>query len=350
MINLLIGVSIVLLVFVLVLLFRTQILLSIMKGSYGKSDGSSNRVNGIIFILFFVFLFGMFAYLSMYETYGFLPDAASEHGKITDELFWLDMGIIIVPLILTHILLFSFPFLYSYKKDRKAKFYPENHKLEFLWTIVPAIVLTVLVITGWMTWTDITREAPKESIQIEVMAKQFAWQVRYAGKDGELGKYDFRNIDAINEFGLDVKDKAALDDFMPREIHIPKGVPVNLNIRSRDVLHSVFLPHFRVKMDAVPGMPTKFWFTPTKTTQEMRDDLNNPEFNYELACTEVCGRGHFAMKFLLVVDEEEDYEKWYAENAEENSWLKLNPDYLKSVQTEVANAASIESQELTSLK
>ena len=99
-------------------------------------------------------------------------------------------------------------------------------------------------------------------------------------------------------------------------------------IRARDVLHSVFLPHFRQKMDAVPGMPTNFWFTPIYTTDEMKSITGNPDFKYELACTEVCGKGHFGMKFLLVVDEPEDFENWYSS---QESFLKKNPDYLAKV-------------------
>jgi cytochrome c oxidase subunit 2 len=115
---------------------------------------------------------------------------------------------------------------------------------------------------------------------------------------------------------------------MAREIHIPKNRPVLLKIRAKDVLHSVFLPHFRVKMDAVPGMPTKFWFVADKTTKEMRAELNNPEFNYELACTEVCGRGHFSMRKILIVEDEADFNKWVASQP---TWLSRNREYLSKV-------------------
>src|SRR5690606_18298201 len=113
-----------------------------------------------------------------------------------------------------------------------------------------------------------------------------------------------------NEFGLDFTDRSSFDDFIPRELYLPKGRPVEIKIRARDVLHSFYLPHFRVKMDAVPGMPTRFGFTPTKTTEEMREETGNPDFNYELACAEVCGRGHFSMRMIVVVLEPEEYDKW----------------------------------------
>ena len=117
-----------------------------------------------------------------------------------------------------------------------------------------------------------------------------------------------------------------------------KGKPVLLNIRARDVIHSFYSPHFRLQMNAVPGMPTRFWFVPTKTTAEMRVETGNPDFNYELVCNKICGKGHFGMKYLIVVDEPEEYEKWYAE---QQPWLKQNPDYLAQVPAEMREQARI---------
>ena len=137
---------------------------------------------------------------------------------------------------------------------------------------------------------------------------------------------------------MDLTDKNTFDDFRSLELHLPAGKEVLLKIRANDVLHSVYLPHFRVKMDAVPGMVTQFKFTPTKTTQQMRDELGNPKFNYEMACAEICGQGHFSMRFPVIVDEPEVYEKW---KASQESWLKQNPDYLKRVPAELREAAII---------
>src|SRR5690606_29737783 len=111
-----------------------------------------------------------------------------------------------------------------------------------------------------------------------------------------------------------------------------------LKIRAKDVLHSVFLPHFRVKMDAVPGMPTQFKFKVTKTTEQMSSETGNPNFNYELACTEICGRGHFSMKMSVIVEDQASYERW---KASQEAWLKQNPDYLKNVPVELREAAMI---------
>ncbi len=313
----------------LVLLFRASTLLDVYKNNFKSRVDSYNKLNAAMFIVVLVLGVGGFIWYSYVTMEKMLPESASVHGIETDYWFWFSMIVILIPFVITHVLLFAFSYIYQYKKESKAYFYPHNGKLELIWTVVPAIVLTLLVLSGYKTWTDITSDSPKDAEVIEVMGKQFAWQVRYPGKDNKLGTYNYKLIDAVNEFGVDFKNsKASLDDFVPREIHIPKGLPVLFKIRARDVLHSVFAPHFRLKMDAVPGMPTKFWFIPRLSTQDMRDKLGNQNFNYELACTEVCGRGHFAMKFIIVVDEPEDYKKWYAS---QETWLSQNPDYLKSL-------------------
>jgi cytochrome c oxidase subunit 2 len=331
-----IGTSIVLILAILFLIFRVQSLISVLKGSFNKRADGSNKINAILFPIFFAIMLILIFWYGSKASEFYLPKPASEHGIITDNLFWFITAVIMVAFIATNILLFTFPFTYQYNENRKAHFYPENHKLEIIWTIIPAIVLTVLVFMGYKTWTDITAPAPKDAVVLEITGKQFNWIVRYPGKDGKLGAYNYKLIDATNEVGIDFSDKSSFDDFLPREIHIPKGKAVQFKIRARDVLHSVFLPHFRQKMDAVPGMPTTFWFTPIYTTDEMKTITGNPNFKYELACTEVCGRGHFGMKFLLVVDEPEDFEKWYSS---QEVFLKKNPDYLAKVPSNLKNLA-----------
>jgi cytochrome c oxidase subunit 2 len=329
-------VSALLILAILFLLFRVQALVSVLKGSYRSRVGNSNKINAILFPIFFFVGLGLIFWYSSKASEFYLPKSASEHGIITDNLFWLVTAVIMVVFIATNVLLFTFTYKYQYDENRRAHFYPDNHRLEIIWTIIPAIVLTVLVVMGYRTWSDITAPAPKDAVVLEITGKQFNWIARYPGKDGKLGTYNYKLIDATNEVGIDFSDKSSFDDFLPREIHVPKGKPVQFKIRARDVLHSVFLPHFRQKMDAVPGMPTTFWFTPIYTTEEMKSITGNPNFKYELACTEVCGRGHFGMKFLLVVDEPEDFEKWYAS---QEAFLKKNPDYLANVPSDLKKIA-----------
>jgi cytochrome c oxidase subunit 2 len=328
MINVILGIGAVLIVVILYMIFRVGTLISVVRDTHKKRIDTSNKINAALFLVFFV----VGSILTVWSAYSasefFLPQPSSVHGEEIDNLFWVTMGVIGAVFVATHILLFYFPYKYQYKEGRVASFYPDNNKLEVVWTIIPAIVLTLLVLSGWKVWRDITSDAPENAEVVEVMGKQWNWLVRYPGKDKQLGTYNFRLIDATNEFGFDFTDEKNFDDFVPREIYLPKGKPVLFKIRARDVLHSVYAPHFRLKMDAVPGMPTRFWFTPTISTQEMREKLNNPEFNYELACAEVCGRAHFSMRFLIVVVEEDEYNKWYAEQA---PWLSKNRDYMAKV-------------------
>ena len=200
--------------------------------------------------------------------------------------------------------------------------------LELVWTVIPAIVLTYLIFNGYKEWTKITNEPPvqlqEDMVEFEIVGQQFAWSVRYPGKDKVVGNHYFRDIDASNSFGIKPTDENGWDDFAVRKIYLPVNKLTHVRIRAKDVLHSVYMPHFRVKMDAVPGMPTDFWFTPTKTSYEMRQELGNQDFNYEVACTEMCGKGHFSMRFLVEVVEEDVYNEWL-EKESKNAWTLKDP-------------------------
>lgn len=325
MITFAIGLSIILLIVILFLLFRIGTLASIFRGSSKRAAGTtktSNKVNSILLLLFLIVGGAAFAW-SFADSWDTMNQPlASVHGAWTDSLFWTTMIVIGIVFVITQILLFWYSYKYQHKDDKRAYYYPHNNKIEIVWTMIPAVVMAILVFAGWKTWTNITSAAPEDAVVVEIMGKQFNWMVRYPGNDGKLGVANYKLIDAVNEFGVDFSDPNSHDDFMPMEIHVPKGKPVLLKIRSRDVIHSVFMPHFRLKMDAVPGMPTKFWFVPTKTTYEMQSETGNPNFNYELACTEICGRGHFAMRFIVVVDEPEDYEVWLSN---QTPFIEQNP-------------------------
>ena len=281
-----------------------------------KSDADApvpnNKINGALWIVFLILgVIGMvWSYLSAEDH--FLPEASSPHGRDTDSQFWFDMGLLTIAFFAVNFLLFFFSWKYQYKKGYKATFYPEDHKLELIWTAIPAVIMAVLVFLGFRSWTHIMSDAPADSQVIEIMGKQFGWIVRYGGvQDNKLGTYNYKLINSNNEMGVDYSDEASMDDFInPSEMHVEVGKPVSLKIRARDVLHSVFIPHMRVKMDAVPGMPTKFWFIPDKSTEQMRAELNNPNFDYEIACTEVCGRGHFAMRLRLIVEDKASVDAW----------------------------------------
>ncbi len=271
-----------------------------------------NRINGFMFILFGLGFFAAIAW--EFNTHGrqLLPVAASEHGALTDNLFNITLIITGIVFVLTHIALFLFSYNYKGTTERKAFFYSHNDKLEVYWTVIPAIVLAVLVFSGWKTWTNITKPAPQEALTLDVTAKQFGWVVRYPGNDGKLGTKTFKLVNDVNETGVNFNDAASKDDYFTREIYLPVGKPVKFNFGAKDVIHSAYMPHFRAQMNCVPGMPTTFWFTPTITTAQMRENTNDPKFDYLLLCAKICGSAHYNMQVKIVVVDDAEYKKWLA--------------------------------------
>jgi cytochrome c oxidase subunit 2 len=174
--------------------------------------------------------------------------------------------------------------------------------------------LTVLVVFGLRNWFFFTGEPPKNAMVVEVTGKQFGWIFRYAGKDAIFGKKYYKNIDpATNSVGIVWDDKYAQDDILTEQtMYVVKGTPVKLILGSRDVIHDVGLTHFRLKMDAVPGIPTTMWFTPIYTTKEMQEKTDNPNFQYEISCDQMCGNGHYSMKGIIQVVDQEEYDMWMA--------------------------------------
>jgi cytochrome c oxidase subunit 2 len=291
------------------------------------SDNSMMGKAMLIFmILFFLFFFWQIA--RWYDRS--LPPAASEHGVKVDALWDANIYLITVIFLLTNFFLFWFAYKYRGNSANKAVYYPHNNKLEMVWTVIPAVALAFIIIFGLKYWNEIMEDATDPNrVIVELYGKQFDWTARYTGKDGKLGTTDFRQISGSNSVGLDTTDLTGKDDILARnEFHIPVGREIELQIRSRDVIHSVYLPHFRAQMNAVPGMITYFKFKPTKTTAEMRKDPyvikmmaginkqraldgNDPvEFDYLLLCNKICGVSHFNMQMNVVVDTEADYNAW----------------------------------------
>ena len=274
----------------------------------------SNEINGALFVVFGVvgLIAAGISYASWDDLMILVNDAASEHGEKIDSMFWRTMYVSLFVTILTNALLFYYSWRYRGKPGRKALFYPENNRLEVIWTLVPLFVLILLIGDGINTWHKIFQDPPEESIEVEMYAKQFDWTFRYPGVDNTFGEIGvgYINEGQGNTIGFNFEDSKGHDDILATELHLPVGVPVNFTIRSRDVLHSATLPHFRMKMDAVPGMPTNFWLTPNKTTQEMRDITGNPDFNYEMSCQQICGGAHWNMRRVVIVESMEEYQRW----------------------------------------
>ena len=261
-----------------------------------------------------------------------LPGAASVHGLKIDTLWDYNMYLVIVVFVLTNAVLFWFAYKYAGKKGVKATFLAHDNRLEMAWTIAPAVVLAGIIIFGLKYWNEITeRSTDPNKVTIELYAKQFDWTARYAGKDKVLGSTDYRQIDGGNSVGLDTLDATGYDDILVKnEFHIPVNREIEFKMRSRDVIHSAYMPHFRAQMNCVPGMVTEFKFTPNKTTAEMRKDpyviqlmagINEArakkgedpiEFDYILLCNKICGSGHFNMPMTIVVESEKEYNAWLA--------------------------------------
>ncbi len=332
---------------------------------------TSNRMNANLLLLFMILFFAFFIWQVMVYNDSTLRVPASEQGAKIDQLFAVNWMVIIPVFFIVNFLLFFFAWKYRYNPNRKAYFLAHNNTLELIWTVVPSIVLAGLIIYGLTTWSVVMDDPSEDSLTIELYGKQFDWTVRYPGEDNSLGDANFTLITPENPLGLltaeklelrvaelneeiaklettlveeilpdsrvkEIEDRigmrtrqrarvlnymesgrefsSAYDDKIVRsEFHIPLGREVNFQIRSRDVIHSAFMPHFRAQMNAVPGMTTRFKFVPTITSVEMKEILEDPDFEYVLLCNKVCGSAHYNMQMTIVVDTPEDYAKWIAE-------------------------------------
>ena len=292
-----------------------------------------NNINGWLMLGLGGFVYVLMLYSMFQGRVVLLPRlSASLEGQDIDKLFVITMGLIIFVQFVTQFLIYYFTFKYRGVSGRKAVFYADSHKLEMWWTVAPTIVLSVLIIYGLWTWNNVQDLSQSENpLIIEVYAKQFQWEARYAGEDNELGMGHVNFIEGINTMGVDMSDKNAADDIPVRELHLPKGRKVIFKFRSQDVLHSAYMPHFRAQINCVPGMVTSFGFTPTVTTEEMRmqedtkkkfDAINElraekgedpVEFDYLLLCNKICGASHYNMQMKVVVQEEEDFNNWLKE-------------------------------------
>ncbi len=306
----------VLLVFVIIYqIGKSSELASIIRGEeYVKLK--TNRTIASLFVIFFILgIYGIWK-CNEYFKGMMLPIAACKTGERYDSMFMVTLAVTGVVFFATQAVLFWFAFKYQSSEKRKSSyFFSHSNSLEVIWTTIPAIAMTILVAIGLRNWFEVTAPAPANAMVVEIVGKQFNWLVRYPGKDNELGVRDFRKInDANNVLGLDWSDPHNADDIISAtgEMHLVVNRPVKLLIGSRDVIHDVGLPHFRLKMDAVPGISSTLSFTPTITTTEMKTKTGNPDFVYEIACDQLCGSGHYSMRGTIIVETQEEYDAWMA--------------------------------------
>ena len=324
------------------------------------ANDNDNNINGYLMFGFlgFIYIFTIYSLVAWGEFV--LGTPASEHGKDVDSLMNISMLVIFFVQTITQFLLHYFTFKYKGKEGQKALYYSDNTKLEAIWTGIPVVVLAGLILYGLYTWNEIMYfEEEEEVIFVELYAKQFGWEARYSGEDNALGKANVRYIEGINTLGVDLEDPNALDDKVVQELHLPKGKKIVFKLRSQDVLHSAYMPHFRAQMNCVPGMVTQFNFVPTVTTEEMRQDeaivakvnkinairskksaelvakgeaaLDPYTFDYLLLCNKICGKSHYNMQMKIVVESPEDFKKWLAEKPTlVSSWKEANATEVKA--------------------
>ena len=298
------------------------------------ANDDDNDKQGKIALGFMVFLYAMMIYCLLAMNVIMLPESASIEGEHDDRLFNITFILIGVVQFIMQFLIFFFTYKYRGNKDKKALFFADSHKLELIWTVIPAVTIVLLIGYGLWQWNNVMYVGDEENpIVIEVYSQQFRWDARYAGADNELGlgNVNFIDINKTNTMGVDMSDPKAQDDKQVTELYLPKGKKILFKFRSQDVLHSAYMPHFRAQMNCVPGMVTQFSFTPKYTTEEMR---KNPEviakakginkirqakgedpyvFDYLLLCNKICGASHYNMQMKITVVEEEDYKKWLGE-------------------------------------
>jgi cytochrome c oxidase subunit 2 len=305
-------IAVVVLIFVVIFqIAKASEYVSVLKGEE-VSRKQNNKINGFLMIVFLVLgLVGVwYCNKLLFHKTLLAHDSASVEGARVDSMLWVTLAVTGIVFIATQVILFVFAYKYQEDTNRKVVFFAHSTKLELVWTVIPAIALTVLVVIGLRNWFLFTGEPPKNAMVVEVTGKQFGWIYRYPGKDGSFGKKYFKNIDnASNSLGLIWDDELAHDDIvMEQTVYLVKGKPVKFVLGSRDVIHDVGLTHFRLKMDAVPGIPTTMWFTPKYTTKEMKELTGNPNFQYEISCDQMCGNGHYSMKGVIEVIDQEEFD------------------------------------------
>ncbi len=449
----LIFIAVLLVLIVLFQVTRTLDLVSQLRGDDDRQLEQSTKLHATG-----LFIFMVLGIIGFFWSFGHYSDTnipvASEHGVYIHNMFVATLIVTGIVFVVCNVLLFAFVYMYRYRKGREAVHFAHSNKLEFIWTVIPTIVLTGLVVFGLQAWTKITGPSSEDALVFEMTGQQFYWTSRYPGADGKLGLRDYNLICPENPLGVvtkeyvehrlnllegnavlgvmgeipalqkrkeelpglianleteidkrpnrykkeelkeelelledeleDIDDKIKIrmlnaerirnkytddyymanseamtwgyDDILPSQIHLPVNKEALAKITALDVLHDFDVPHMKVKMDAVPGMPTSFKFTPTITTAEMRQTLSsNPiwqkvkegdtdpmwmNFNYEVACAELCGVGHSAMKYILVVETEAEYEAWLA--AQTPYWIAVAPSLKISGLSELAPRPAVE--------
>lgn len=312
MTNILIALVALLVIVALVQLTRVSELLAELKNQdVNTVTDDDNKTQGVLFLVIGMAFVAFVIWQMLEWNHLLLPGAASVHGEKIDVLMKFSMTLILVVFFILTPMLFYFAYKYRGNTNKKAYFLSHNNKLEFVWTIIPTIVLTGVIIYGLKVWDETMNVDTSGAKVIELYSEQFKWTARSSGADNTLGASNYKLVTSTNAIGVDMRDKNSLDDKLIREVHLVVDQPVLLKFRSRDVIHSAFLPHFRVQMNCVPGLSTQFAFTPTKTTKEMKEQ-EGEDFEYVLLCNKICGSAHYNMQMQFIVETQSEYDAWIA--------------------------------------
>ena len=341
MTNILIFIVAFLFIVTLVQILRvSELMAAVQKTDVNDVTDKDNKTQARLFLIVGSLFIGFVIWQILEWEHFILPPASSDHGAQIDTLMQFTMGLILTVFFILTPMLFFFAYKYRGRTNNTAYYYTHNNKLEIIWTVIPTIVLTGVIIFGLKTWDKAMNVDTTDSQVIEVYAKQFNWTARYSGADNILGSAHYRLVapktdtSRSNVLGIDMRDPNALDDIIisaaDNVVHLVKGTPVVLKFRSQDVIHSAFLPHFRVQMNCVPGMTTQFAFTPTKTTAEMKESEGD-DFEYILLCNKICGSAHYNMQMKFIVETQEEYNTWISSQTTEEEKEELQLEKAKLV-------------------
>jgi len=265
----------------------------------------------------------------MTEWLGMPPLAAAHGGQIDNLIGWIHIFMLIL------FVGWGAFFLYAIFRFRQSRNPVADYRgvtsnrstyLEVAVAVVEGVLLVGFAIPLWAARVDAV-PPENEALVVQITGEQFAWNIHYAGPDGVFGRTDIKLLDLqSNPLGLDRTDPAAMDDVTTvNQLFLPVNRPIIVRLRSKDVIHSFGVPEFRVKQDAVPGLTIPIWFIPNVTTADMRTQTGNPEFQYEIACAQLCGIGHARMRGFVTVQSAEEFQQWLDERVKEAAEAGTNP-------------------------
>ncbi|HUK22576.1 MAG TPA: cytochrome c oxidase subunit II [Gemmatimonadales bacterium] len=235
-----------------------------------------------------------------------LPPQASNFAPRIDGMFTAILIITAIPFFLVEIGVIWFVFKYRGRPGQKGHYTHGNTRLEMIWTAIPAVTMVALGLISNSFWVQIKgrNSVPADAYPVGVHAKQFEWWVTLPGPDGKLGRTVDSLISKANPTGLDTTDADAKDDIVIRnQLHLPAGRPIVAYLTAEDVIHSFYVPEFRVRQDIVPGLHIKAWFVATVPGK------------YEIGCSQLCGLGHYKMRAQVTVHTQADFDAWAKEHA-----------------------------------